>query len=202
MLSNERAPTRSAILHLREELGVIHEAYDFLDEKRLLLAAEMLQQLNQYEKLLNQYEQLRQRAEKDLIATVQRHGLQGSQTYPAKPLENAEVSIDNIPFMGVDLLKTELHVPEDNIPNQICYPSTEAEQCRQTFLDIVKLVGIIGGVSSNLHRLSAEYQRTKRRARALENVVIPEITQTLRDMSAQVEEIEQEDIIRVHLKHQ
>ena len=199
MLVNEQAPTRSAILQLQEELGVVHEAYDFLDEKRLLLASEILQQLKQYENLLDEYEKLRQLAEKDLIATVRRHGLQGTQVYPAKSLENADICMNNILFMGVNLLRTELQIPEDNTLIHICYPSSEAEQCRQNFLELVKLAGIIGGISSNLHRLSAEYQRTERRARALENVVIPEMTRTLRDMSTQLEEIDQEDIIRVHL---
>jgi V/A-type H+-transporting ATPase subunit D len=43
------APTRSAVLQLREEHDVVLEAYDFLDEKRLLLAAEVLRQLREYE---------------------------------------------------------------------------------------------------------------------------------------------------------
>jgi len=58
MQANEQVPTRSAMLQLREEQSIIHEAYNFLDEKRLLLAAELLRQLNQYQKLLNKYEKL------------------------------------------------------------------------------------------------------------------------------------------------
>ena len=115
------------------------------------------------------------------------------------PLEISNIYVESVLFMGVNLLKTELQIPQDNTPIHICYPSLEAEQCRQIFLEIVKLAGIIGGVTSNLHRLSAEYQRTERRARALENVILPEMNQTLRDMSTQLEEIELEDIIRVHL---
>ena len=202
MLANEQAPTRSALLQLREELDVIHEAYDFLDEKRLLLAAELLKQLNHYETLLDQYEKLRRRAEQALIATVRRHGLQGTQVYPGKSLENAGIRTENVSFMGVNLMKTELQIPEDNTPSHIDYPSPEAEQCRQIFLEIVKLAGIIGGISGNLYRLLTEYQRTERRARALENIVIPEMTQQFCDMSTQLEEIDQEDVIRVHLKHQ
>ena len=39
MIGPEQAPTRAAVLELRQERGVVSEAYDFLDEKRLLLAA-------------------------------------------------------------------------------------------------------------------------------------------------------------------
>ena len=41
----EQAPTRAAVLELRAERIVVEEAYDFLDEKRLLLAAELLRQV-------------------------------------------------------------------------------------------------------------------------------------------------------------
>ena len=201
MQANEQVPTHSAMLQLREEQSIIHEAYNFLDEKRLLLAAELLRQLNQYEKLLDEYEKLRQRAEQALVATVRRHGLQGTQVYPGNYLENADMCITKSLFMGVNLMKTELKIPEDKELVEVCQPSPEAEQCRHFFLDMVKLAAIIAGVSGNLHRLLVEYRRTERRARALENVVIPEIAQKLRDMSTRLEELEQEDIVRVHLKY-
>ena len=35
---------------------------------------------------------------------------------------------------------------------------------------------------------------------ALENVVIPEMTHKLRDMSARLEELDQEDVVRVHMR--
>ena len=201
MQANEQVPTRSAMLQLREEQGIIHEAYNFLDEKRLLLAAELLRQLNQYEKLLDGYEKLRQHAEQALVATVRRHGLQGTQVYPGSYLDDANMLMTNSIFMGVNLMKTELEIPEHEELVEICQPSPEAEQCRHFFLEMVKLAAIIAGVSGNLHRLLAEYRRTERRARALENVVIPEIARKLRDMSTRLEELEQEDIVRVHLKY-
>ena len=51
-------PTRSAVLELKAERGVVSEAYDFLDEKRLLLAAELLRQLSEYDRLRQELEQL------------------------------------------------------------------------------------------------------------------------------------------------
>ena len=56
------------------------------------------------------------------------------------------------------------------------------------------------GVSGNLQRLLSEYRKTERRARALENVVIPEMTHKLHDMSSRLEELDQEDVVRVHMK--
>ena len=187
---------------MRDEQEIILEAYDFLDEKRLLLAAELLRQLSQYEALLQQYESMRQNAELALIATVKRHGLQGTQVYPGHYLEDAELKATSDIFMGVTLMTTELQAPEHDESIRVSQPSPEAEQCRELFLDLTKLAAVLAGVSGNLHRLLTEYRKTERRARALENVVIPEMTQNLREMTSRLEELDQEDIVRVHLKHQ
>jgi V/A-type H+-transporting ATPase subunit D len=201
MLASDMAPTRSAVLQLREEHEVILEAYDFLDEKRLLLAAELLRQLKQYEDNIRQYEALREKAEHALVASVKRHGLQGAQVYPGHYLENAVLRSENTLFMGVSLTTTGLNISEEILKQSTCHPSPEAEACRELFQRLVRLAAVVAGLSGNLHRLLEEYRRTERRARALENVVIPEMSHTLREMSTQLEELDQEDIVRVHLKH-
>jgi len=57
-------------------------------------------------------------------------------------------------------------------------------------------------MTSNLVRLKDEYQRTSRRARALEDVLLPEIDQTLSQIDAALEEIDKEEIVRVHYSMQ
>lgn len=201
MLSSDVAPTRSAILQLREEHEVILEAYDFLDEKRLLLAAELLRQLKEYEQKIQEYETLRQKAELALLQTVKRHGLQGTQVYPGRYMDNAQVLSQSYSFMGVALVTTMLDIANDNEQQIACHPSPEAESCRELFSQLISHAAVLAGISGNLHRMLEEYKRTERRARALENVVLPEMSQILREMSSQLEEMDQEDIVRVHLKH-
>ena len=61
------------------------EAYDFLDEKRLLLAAEMLRQLDAYQRLQQELNSCAGRQSAP-DAAVARHGLQGLSVYPAAAL--------------------------------------------------------------------------------------------------------------------
>jgi V/A-type H+-transporting ATPase subunit D len=200
MPGSDEAPTRSAILQLREEHEVVLEAYDFLDEKRLLLASELLRQLSRYEDLLRQYDTLRQGAERVLVATIRRHGLQGTQVYPGRYLKAAELLARVETFMGVKLLSTELQMPGELEVTPVANPSPEAEECRRRFLELARLGAVLAGVSGNLHRLLLEYRKTERRARALENVILPEMAHKLHDMSSRLEELDQEDVVRVHMK--
>ena len=196
-------PTRSALLELKDERLLVDEAFEFLDEKRLLLAAEILRQLDMYELLVAEIEVLGRDASRQLAVTVQRHGLQGSSVYPALVLSNTELAVSEKNFMGVTLTTTELqyHLNEQIEQNAACNPTAEAQHCQSLFLELARQSAILAGVSGNLHRLLMEYRLTERRARALENVILPEIEQTLNIISTHIEELDLEEIVRAHLKY-
>ena len=198
----DRAPTRSAMLELGEEQRVVAEAYEFLDEKRLLLAAELLRQLERYELLLDEIEALVRGARQQLVAAVQRHGLQELSVYPATPLEGVGIDLQQHNVMGVTLLEARLVTPAagSRAAPVASQPSPEAEQCRAAFAGLLPKLTALAGVSGNLHRLLAEYRRTERRARALENVILPELAQALAQVSGYLEEMDLEDAIRVRIK--
>jgi V/A-type H+-transporting ATPase subunit D len=194
----EQTTTLAAVLELKAEREVVGEAYTFLDEKRLLLAAELLQQLHRYERLLTQLEATTRAAGQQLGAAVKRHGLQGLGIYPAAALDGAHIETTRRNLMGVMLVETVLQTGESvahpTMPPS--KPSGEAQRCREAFQELIHLGAVLAGISGNLYRLSAEYRITERRARALENVILPDIESALGRMSTYLEEIELEDAIR------
>ncbi len=54
-------------------------------------------------------------------------------------------------------------------------------------------------LSNNLQRLLLEYRRTDRRARALEDVILPELNDGIYHIDNQLEEMDQEEAVRVRL---
>lgn len=198
----DTTPTRTALLELQDEQLVVNEAYEFLDEKRLLLAAEILRQLEIYERLQAQIETLGHEASRQLNATVGRHGLQGTSVYPPMEYSDSRLVISESNFMGVTLTTTEFkyRLKEENRQSSASNLTTEAQACRQTFLEITRQSAVLAGISGNLHRLLMEFRLTERRTRALENVILPEIEQTLSIMSSHLEELDLEETVRVHLQ--
>ena len=202
MTGPEQAPTRAALLALKDERTVVTEAYNFLDEKRLLLAAELLRQLDRYQQVLEKTETLADKARQTLAAAIARHGLQGLGVYPATSLEGFRLTPRKQNFMGVTLLQSDLHIPPDDgtLSSLASNPSSEAETCRTVFQEIMPLSASLAELSGNIHRLLFEYRLTERRARALENIILPEIDQALGNMSVHLEEMELEDVIRAHVR--
>lgn len=197
MIEPQQAPTRAALIELRAERGVAAEAYEFLDEKRLLLAAELLRELRRYEQLLETLDAKLREARHRLLAGVQRHGLQGLNVYPPASLEGARIGTQRRNVMGVELLETALVMPATTAPPAAASnPSVEAVQCRTVFREILSLSAELAGVSGNLYRLFSVYRLTERRARALENILLPDLDRALQRMNDYLEELDLEDAVR------
>lgn len=200
--SRNLPPTPSAALELKEERQLVREGYDFLDEKRLLLASELLRELSIYEKRLAEFLGLQQKAREAVASAMIRHGLDGLQVYPAEPLENARVRTSTQSYLGVRVIEAEMSMPIPAQPPYAELPSPEAENCRTLLTQMFPLAAGLAATVGNLLRLVDEYRRTERRARALEDVLLPEIEETLHDILAHLEDTEMEETIRTRLKYQ
>jgi V/A-type H+-transporting ATPase subunit D len=199
--SRDLPPTPSAALELKEERNLVREGYDFLDEKRLLLASELLRELSQYEARLAEFMALQDKVREAVVGAMTRHGLNGLQVYPAQPLDNAEIRTTTQSFLGVHLIESELWLSAPGQPPYSELPSPEAENCRKLFAEMLPLAAALAAMVGNLFRLVEEYRRTERRARALEDVLLPEIDEALHDILAHLEDIDLEEIIRTRLKY-
>jgi V/A-type H+-transporting ATPase subunit D len=187
----EHTPTRSLAIALGEERRTMREGYAFLDEKCLLLAGEMLRELRRYRKLGEQIAPLQRRAGRALAAALRRHGLQGLQAFPAPP-GTQSLQVSRRSLLGVAML--EAHLGSDaGAAAPAVNASPEAAACRAAYAALSAPLAARAASSGNLARLLAEYRRTVRRVRALQDVLLPEIEQTLHEVETSLEELEQDE---------
>jgi V/A-type H+-transporting ATPase subunit D len=191
---SELTPTRSIVLELKDERRAMQEGYVFLDEKCLLLAGEMLCELARHAQLQRAFLDAWDAALAALQRAVARHGLEGLQVYPPADLGAAELKRSARSLMGVALQQAGVVVDTAHAPPGIGR-SPEAEACRRAFRELFGHAAPLAAVAGNLTRLESEYRRAVRRARALQDVLLPELDATLRDIETRLEELEQEDAI-------
>jgi V/A-type H+-transporting ATPase subunit D len=191
---NHVTPTRSAVLELREEGRALREGHAFLDEKCLLLAAEMVHGLRRYEALQNEFRSAERTARAALEAALARHGLQGLQVYPPATAAGARLVVTLRPLLGLTLQVAALEGPLPAAREPLDR-SPEAEDCRRAFAELLRLAAPLAALAGNLERLLAEYRRASRRARALQDVLLPELALTLHEAEARLEEMEQEESV-------
>jgi V/A-type H+/Na+-transporting ATPase subunit D len=191
---SEVSPTRSAVIEMKDERRAMHEGYVFLDEKCLLLAGEILRQLERFGRMQREFVAVHDAALAALQGAVARHGLQGLQIYPAAELAQARVHVQARSLMGVRLQDAGFAAGAAVAADAV-EPSPEAEACRRVFADVLAAAAPLAAVCGNLERLSLEYRRSVRRARALQDVMLPELDRSIYDVESRLEELEQEDAI-------
>lgn len=188
----EFTPTRSLAIALADERRTMREGYAFLDEKCLLLAGEMLREVRQWQQRKRAFRAAWRAAQQALRAAIARHGLQALQLYPA-PLLQAPLATRRRTLLGVAMQSAELGAAAPVAPAPALLPSPEAEACRHAFAALLPQLVEMAALSGDLARLHAEYKRTVRRVRALQDVLLPEIETTLTAIETSLEELEQDE---------
>lgn len=187
-------PTRSAVVERKEERHAMHEGYVFLDEKTMLLAGEIVRQLREYEARAGRFVESQRAAVRALASAITQHGLEGLQVYPQGILDEAELRSTDSTLMGVRLLSAE--ITGDALPPVApADVSPEAEACRKAYVALLEQAATLAALTGNLERLFLEYKRASRRARALQDVLLPELDHDIAELETRLEELEQEDAI-------
>lgn len=191
--------TRAAVLEMKDEQRAMHEGYVFLDEKCLLLGGEILRELARYAKIDRALSDAQQEATKALQAAIARHGLEDLQVYPPLDQSAAVLARETRSIMGVRLQDLTWH-PAQVAARPSVQPSPEAEACRRAFVALVEEAARLAAASGNLERLFYEYRRSVRRARALQDVLLPELDQQVQRIETRLEELEQEDAVAMRIR--
>lgn len=193
----EVASTRVALLELRDERRLVQEGYELLDEKRVLLATEILRDLRAHEVAQATLDRLWLEAREALAGAVEIHGFEDLTVEPPSLLDSVLLRQAQRSFLGLRLAEASL----DAAP---CVPDTppvrstpELRRCAGAFRQLTGELVAQAARAANLRRLVEEYRRTERRARALENVLLPEIDSSLKFIEEQLDAVDQEEAIRV-----
>lgn len=193
----ERSATRTAYLEIQDELHRLGEGFRFLDEKSVLLAREMLAQLALYDAGLEELKDLAEKALEGLLHAVERHGLDSLELSRPEDLGEVQTGLDSRAFLGLRIDQAGWH---DKPGGEIIAPVFDSPQqraCRNAHMGYLEALFRQGVIAGNLLRLRSEYVRTERRARALDQLIMPEMRRELKHMEEQLETVDQEEAGRV-----
>jgi len=163
----------------------------------VLLAHEILRQLALYEANLADLEVANERARETLAAAAARHGLDALETQPPADLTELAREVRRESFLGLQLISHEWPEGHPSARFAAVDPSPETDACRTAFLRCLALHSAQAVIAGNLLRLRDEYVRTERRARALDQLIMPEMRLTLKQIDDQLESVDQEEAMRV-----
>jgi V/A-type H+/Na+-transporting ATPase subunit D len=196
------AATRIAQLELKDEQRLVKEGYELLDERRIRLVVEIRAQLGRLRHWQGEVRKAGEGARTVLRAALARHGIDELSGYPALTADDGELKYARTRLFGLELLELQWHAAAAHLEQLPVNPSPEARACARQYRALLEPVLMSAVCSVNLRRLLREYVRTERRARAIENVLLPEIQSSLKIIEEQLEILDQEEIARVRQRRQ
>jgi V/A-type H+/Na+-transporting ATPase subunit D len=195
--SGEVAATRVALLELRDERRLVQEGYELLDEKRVMLATEILRELRAHEAAQTALDRLWLEAREALAGAVEMHGFEDLTVEPPCLLDTVLLRQTERSFLGLRLAEASLDAAPCVPASRPVRSTPELKRCAGTFRQLTGELVAQAARAANLRRLIEEYRRTERRARALENVLLPEIDHSLKFIEEQLDAVDQEEAVRV-----
>ncbi|MBK7901643.1 MAG: V-type ATP synthase subunit D [Proteobacteria bacterium] len=193
----EVAATRVALLELRDERRLVQEGYELLDEKRVMLATEILRDLRAHEGAQTVLDRLWLEARAALAGAVEIHGFEDLTVEPPCLLDAVLLRQAERSFLGLRLVEASLDVAPCVPASPPVRSTPELKRCAGAFRQLTGELVAQAARAANLRRLIDEYRRTERRARALENVLLPEIDHSLKFIEEQLDAVDQEEAVRV-----
>jgi len=192
--------SRADLLELKREHEVVREGHRFLDEKRVLLARELLARIRDCEALSDKYREHERDAHQALIDATGELGLEQLQLYPPHSAEGFRISRTTERFLGIPLVRLHAEGAVSDRPVRRPVLNREAaDDLARRFGELLGLAVRLADAQSALLRIEAEYRKTQRRVRALEKILLPELQQAERGLEAALEEQELEEAVRVRL---
>jgi len=191
-------PTRMELLEIRKKVLLAEKGHKLLEEKRDALVEKFFSVIEKRNSLKKQVDAGALDAFRSLIQAQMLLGEQQVENLSRITLDVGELSFETDNIMGVKIAKinTETLRPHGPPPYGFSDSCASLDDAYQKFNALLRLVLDLAEVEENIHCLSLEIEKTKRRVNVLENSLIPKLYGTIKYIEMQLDEREREDFFR------
>ena len=188
------SPTRMELFRMKRRLELATRGHKLLKDKLEALVRELMPLIPKYKKLLAD-------VEASLGGALRRFALSAAaspsgavETAVAQNVQPIDLSYERAWYMGVLLPK----FGEPKLPTRYAYSfvetAAELDATVESMQPLPALLLDLARVEHSLYTIARELERTRRRANALEYVVIPELRETRKEIESKIRELERSDI--------
>ena len=111
------------------------------------------------------------------------------------PVENG-IEIDYRSVMGVEIPTVRLAESKLKMGYSLSDSNPMLDETVRCFNEVKKLTAQLAEVENSVYRLAVAIKKAQKRANALKNIVIPQLTDTIKFITEALEEKEREDLSR------
>lgn len=184
-------PTKANLMATQKSLSLAKLGYELMDRKRNILVREMMQLIGEAKDVEANINQVYDKAYKSLSIANITLGLCGDYARTI-PVENS-LNVDFRSVMGVEIPKVS--IDEAPLHPYYGFDSTNSflDEAYFNFNEAKKMAVKLAETEASIYRLADAVKKTQKRANALNNIMIPQFTATIKYISEALDEKERED---------
>ena len=191
------APTKGNLINLKRTLKLSKLGFELMDRKRNILIREMMPLVEVAKTIRKKVEQTFKTAYKKLEkANISLGDLEEFACH-INIEQNVEIKYKSV--MGLDIPKINLKQSIFKRNYKTFKTNASLDMAVISFLKVKEIVVILAEIENGAYLLAQEIKKTKIRANALENIVIPNIERNIKYITDAIEEKEREEFSRLKI---
>jgi V/A-type H+-transporting ATPase subunit D len=191
------SPTRSSLLHMKQELQFAREGYEILDRKREVLTTELIPLAHDAEVLQEQVWGLVAEAYRTLERARLTMGQEHLEWAALAVNKTVDVQLKFRGVMGVSIPLVEARGAPPEMPYSLGDTTAMLDEANAAFREVLGRVAEFSELVTSVWRLAGELRKTQRRVNALQHIFIPEYEETVAFIESTLEEREREETFRL-----
>lgn len=173
------AATKTNQLLLKQELEVAKMGHALLEQKKEILAIELVRLLRQATEIKIITKKLRSKAHAAFRRVLLKHGLSKIQELAAQVKYAHKIKIHARVIAGLKILEASAEIAPMAEQFPLAQSDSLFDDCMQAYLDLLANLLEYAVFENKVIEICYEFRRTQRRVNALEKVFIPEYKSSL-----------------------
>ncbi len=188
------APTKSNLLSTKEQLAVSTNGYELLEEKREILVRELMSLVEQVKLLEDEIQQAIDQAYPAFKRMLMLDGADQVERIAHSIHYDFDMIEKVIVVGGMQFETIEVELPKKELFYSILGSYANTDDVIVKFFNLLNLLTQMASIRTIVWRLAEEVKRTQRRVNALDKMIIPQDTETIKYIESVLEERERENV--------
>jgi len=192
-------PTRSNLIRVRQDLRFAQEGYEILDQKRMVLAKELVRLAGDAEKLEVEMGRLTAVAYQALEQARLTMGSERVEWAALAVNKTVDVQLKYRGVMGIALPLIEASGKPPEMAYSLSDTTAALDEASSLFREVLGRLPELSRLVTSVWRLAIELRKTQRRVNALQYIFIPDYAETIAFIQSSLEERDRAEIFRLKL---
>ena len=190
----ELPPTKSSLRKIKEDLAFAYEGHDLLNQKREILAMEIMKKVSVIRKMEEEFLILLRSLYDSWRNAAFDMGTQAAILKSASEKKNWELQLVHTRFMGLKLPQFVLSAQPFSPPDSPWGSTASYDTAKREALKVLGILVQYAALSREVILLSRELKKVQRRVNALEKLFIPPHEEAKKFIVDRLEEMEREEV--------